>query len=62
VVPALHDDFTIEPLFVRERVGAPMRWTGAMPARLERRLARVAPNGAHDGVGRASAPAARYGS
>jgi len=62
VVPALHDDFTIEPLFVRERVGAPMRWTGAMPARLERRLARVAPNGAHDGAGRAPAPAARHGS
>jgi pilus assembly protein CpaF len=56
VVPALHDDFTIEPLFVRDRVGAPMRWTGAMPARLERRLARVTPNGAREGVRRAQTP------
>jgi Flp pilus assembly CpaF family ATPase len=51
VVPALHDDFTIEPLFVRDRVGAPMRWTGAMPSRLERRLARVAPLAVRDPAG-----------
>lgn len=31
LMPALHDDFTSEPLFVRDRVGAPMTWTGAMP-------------------------------
>ena len=31
LVPALHDDFTSEPIFVRERVGAPLMWTGALP-------------------------------
>ena len=36
--------FTMEPLFVREHIGAPLRWTGAYPsgglrARLERALA-----------------------
>ena len=41
VVPALRDDFTIEPLFTREHMGAPLRWTGSVPARLERRMARV---------------------
>ena len=41
VVPALRDDFSIEPLFTREGIGAPLRWTGALPARLERRMARV---------------------
>jgi pilus assembly protein CpaF len=35
--------FTMEPLFVREHIGAPLRWTGAFPsgglrARLERAL------------------------
>ena len=43
VVPALRDDFTIEPLFTRECIGAPLRWTGALPARLEQRIARVLP-------------------
>ena len=42
VVPALRDDFTIEPLFVREHLGAPLRWTGALPTRLVERLGRVA--------------------
>jgi pilus assembly protein CpaF len=41
VVPALRDDFTVEPLFVRDGIGAPLRWTGALPARLVERLARV---------------------
>ncbi len=41
VVPSLRDDFTVEPLFVREHLGAPLRWTGAVPARLEQRMARV---------------------
>ncbi len=31
VVPALHDDFTSEPIFVRSHVGAPLDWTGALP-------------------------------
>ena len=31
VVPSLHDDFSTEPLFVREHLGAPLRWTGALP-------------------------------
>jgi pilus assembly protein CpaF len=61
VVPALHDDFTIEPLFVRDRVGAPMRWTGAMPARLERRLARVAQPGSRAAVRGAPVSAGRFG-
>ena len=43
VVPALRDDFTIEPLFVRDEVGSPLRWTGALPSRLEERLAKVLP-------------------
>jgi pilus assembly protein CpaF len=47
VVPALRDDFTIEPLFVRDEVGAPLRWTGALPSRLEERLARVLPAPLH---------------
>jgi pilus assembly protein CpaF len=39
VVPALHDDFSSEPIFARERLGAPLRWTGARPPdRLVRRL------------------------
>ncbi len=46
VVPALRDDFTIEPLFTREHIGAPLRWTGALPTRLERRMARVVPGAA----------------
>jgi len=41
VVPALRDDFTIEPLFTRAHLGAPLQWTGSLPARLERRMARV---------------------
>ncbi|HEY7105046.1 MAG TPA: ATPase, T2SS/T4P/T4SS family [Acidimicrobiia bacterium] len=44
VVPALRDDFTVEPLFVRHAIGAPLLWTGALPTRLEERLARVAPD------------------
>jgi pilus assembly protein CpaF len=52
VVPSLRDDFTVEPLFVREHLGAPLRWTGAVPARLEQRMARVARGGlAHVGGG-----------
>lgn len=38
VVPSLRDDFTVEPLFVRESPGHALRWTGALPTRLEARL------------------------
>lgn len=43
VVPALHDSFSSEPLFTRERMGSPLTWTGAFPPgdltdRLERAL------------------------
>ena len=31
VVPSLHDDFSTQPLFVREHMGAPLVWTGALP-------------------------------
>jgi pilus assembly protein CpaF len=49
VVPALRDDFTVEPLFVRDAIGAPLRWTGALPASLAARLERVAgPGVVHD--------------
>ena len=46
VVPALHDDFSTESLFLRSRLGAPMEWTGALPPEpLAERLQRVAPGG-----------------
>jgi pilus assembly protein CpaF len=49
VVPALRDDFTVEPIFVRDGMGAPLRWTGALPATLASRLERIAGAGAiHD--------------
>lgn len=36
------DDFTVEPIFVREDFGSPLRWTGSpLPSELELRLARV---------------------
>jgi pilus assembly protein CpaF len=43
VVPALHDDFSSEPIFSRPRLGAPLDWTGALPPgdltdRMERAL------------------------
>lgn len=41
VAPALHDDFTVEPIFVREGLGEPLRWTGARPGlALQRELER----------------------
>ena len=46
VVPALHDAFSSEPLFARDRLGAPLQWTGALPPeKLSARLQRVAPDG-----------------
>jgi hypothetical protein len=41
LVPALRADFTIEPIFVRDGIGAPLRWRGALPGRLADRLERV---------------------
>jgi hypothetical protein len=31
LVPALHDDFSTEPIFIREAIGRPLEWTGAHP-------------------------------
>jgi Flp pilus assembly CpaF family ATPase len=46
LVPSLHDDFSSEPLFHRDRMGSPLEWTGAMPPdSLVRRLDRVLPGG-----------------
>jgi pilus assembly protein CpaF len=44
VVPSLHDDFSTEPLFRRERLGAPLEWTGTLPARVDL-LDRALPEG-----------------
>ena len=48
VVPALRDDFTVEPLFVRDQPRAPLRWTGALPPSLAARLDRVSDAGVHE--------------
>jgi pilus assembly protein CpaF len=45
VVPSLADDQTCEPLFVREAIGRPLEWTGAIPPVLEERIDRVLPRG-----------------
>ncbi len=46
MVPSLHDDFSTEPLFAREQLGAPLKWTGALPPDdLSRRLEAVLPAG-----------------
>ena len=44
VVPSLHDDFSTEPVFLREHLGAPLEWTGVVPAGAER-LERCLPAG-----------------
>lgn len=31
VVPSLRDDFSTQPIFAREHLGAPLEWTGALP-------------------------------
>lgn len=42
VVPALHDDFTSEPIFTRSRLGALLEWNGALPpAELADRMERA---------------------
>ncbi|HUF16149.1 MAG TPA: ATPase, T2SS/T4P/T4SS family, partial [Acidimicrobiia bacterium] len=46
VVPALHDDFSSELIFSRERLGAPLVWTGALPpAVLAERIEAHLPDG-----------------
>ena len=45
VVPALREDFTVEPIFVRETLGKPLVWTGTLPASLEARVNRSLPEG-----------------
>jgi pilus assembly protein CpaF len=56
VVPALRDDFTVEPLFVRDDRRGPLRWTGALPPSLASRLERVAGRGVHDVLAPAVSP------
>ena len=42
LVPSLHDDFSSEPLFASDHMGAPLTWTGALPPDgLRKRLERV---------------------
>ena len=46
LVPSLRDDFSTEPLFERNRLGAPMEWSGALPTEvLTRRIEGVLPPG-----------------
>ncbi len=46
LVPALHDDFSTETLFVRSGMGEALEWTGALPHRgLAERLHKAAPLG-----------------
>ncbi|NIA24461.1 MAG: CpaF family protein [Gammaproteobacteria bacterium] len=46
VVPSLHDDFTTEPIFLRDDLGGPLEWTGAFPPDdLTRRIQRSLPEG-----------------
>ena len=46
VVPSLTDGETYEPIFVRDGLGRPLEWTGALPPSFERRVDRVLPEGA----------------
>jgi pilus assembly protein CpaF len=43
VAPTLAEDHTYEPIFVRDGLGRPLEWTGALPAALEQRIDRVLP-------------------
>jgi pilus assembly protein CpaF len=46
LVPALHNDFSTQPIFVRRGLGNPLEWTGALPPdSLVNRLERVLPAG-----------------
>ncbi len=45
VVPSLRDDFSVQPIFHRNRIGEPLEWTGALPPdRLTARLSRTLPD------------------
>jgi pilus assembly protein CpaF len=55
VVPALRDDFTVEPLFVRDDRRGALRWTGALPPTLSARLERVGGTAVHEVVAGAGA-------
>ena len=43
VTPALGNEFTCEPMFVRRAPGMPLEWTGALPSQLEARCDRALP-------------------
>ncbi|MFB3051351.1 MAG: CpaF family protein [Acidimicrobiia bacterium] len=44
VVPALHDDFSTEAIFSRDRLGGPLTWTGSLPPQdLTKRIEGVLP-------------------
>jgi len=58
VVPAMTDDFSTEPIFVREAIGKPLVWTGAYPPEVDL-IERSLPEGATMAAileGRVSAP------
>lgn len=46
LVPSLHDDFSSQPIFSRQRLGGPLEWTGALPPEsVTERIDRVLPPG-----------------
>ena len=46
LVPALHDDFSTQPIFVRPQLGSPLAWTGAYPPdQMADRIERSLPDG-----------------
>jgi pilus assembly protein CpaF len=46
MVPALHEDFSSESIFVRDSLGEPLRWTGVVPpSELAQRIQRELPPG-----------------
>jgi pilus assembly protein CpaF len=47
VVPSLGTEQTFEPIFMRNGLGRPLEWTGALPPGLEARLDRALPRGTH---------------
>src|SRR6185369_8834038 len=45
VIPSLGGEQSFEPIFVRDGLGRPLEWTGALPPGLESRLDRALPEG-----------------